>query len=525
MTLVVTPLHSLSKRVIPVRVRGRLLAVLLACSATAAAATRQPAMAGSFYTANPDHLRRQVVALLAAEARPERPAVALVVPHAGYVYSGATAARSFNCLTDGNIQRVILLGPSHHRRFRGGALPARDLSAFATPLGEVALDREAIAVLRKRPEFQGPAAAHGPEHSLEVQLPFLQLVLPEARIVPVLVGLETDRELCRRMAEELLELIDAQTIVVASSDFTHHGARYGYEPFAGDTKLGDTLVELARTTSERLTQLDPTGFWYQVEVSGDTVCGRRPLAVLGELLEGGFAGSGRVIDVTTSGHVSGDWALSVSYVAAAFEGRWRSWRPLTEPKKAAELSEERGRALVELARATMRSHLVHGADLATWFADNVSGEDYNALAGAFVTLHNLGERARREGRMRACMGVIEAEQPLVDAVIRAAVTAIYDPRFPRVTADELADLEFEVSVLSPTHPVAGPAAIRVGEHGVVLSKGRSRAVFLPHVATEQRWDRDTMLDQLALKAGLPEDGWRSGARFEVFTAQVFSEGR
>jgi AmmeMemoRadiSam system protein A len=276
---------------------------------------------------------------------------------------------------------------------------------------------------------------------------------------------------------------------------------------------------------ERLAALDATGYWYQVEVSGDTVCGRRPLAVLGELLEGGFAGTGRVIDVTTSGHVSGEWRSSVTYAATAFEGSWHSWRHPRAPQELEELGEERGRALVELARATMRSHLVHGPDLATWFANNGSGKEFGALAGAFVTLHNLGDRAHREGRMRACMGVIEAEQPLVEAVIRAAVTAIYDPRFSRVTADELADLEFEVSVLSPTHPVAGPLAIRVGEHGVVLSKGRRRAVFLPHVATEQKWDRDTMLDQLALKAGLPEDGWRSGARFEVFTAQVFSEAR
>jgi AmmeMemoRadiSam system protein B/AmmeMemoRadiSam system protein A len=482
-------------------------------------------MAGSFYTANPDHLRRQVAAMLAAEDRPERPAVALVVPHAGYVYSGATAAKAFMCLTDSDVRRVILLGPSHHRRFSGGALPARNLSAFATPLGEVALDREAIAVLRKRAEFQGPADSHGPEHSLEVQLPFLQLVLPEAHVVPVLVGLETDRELCRRMAEALLELIDTQTAVVVSSDFTHHGAGYGYQPFVGEADLANTLVGLGRATVERLAALDSTGYWYQVEVSGDTVCGRRPLAVLAELLEGGFAGSGRVIGVTTSGHVSGDWRSSVTYAATAFEGSWHSWRPRRAPQELKELGEERGRALVELARATMRTHLVHGPELATWFADNGSGEDYGALAGSFVTLHNLGDRARRKGRLRACMGVIEAEQPLLEAVIRAAVTAIYDPRFPRVTADELADLEFEVSALSPTHAVAGPLAIRVGEHGVVLSKGRRRAVFLPQVATEQGWDRDTMLDQLALKAGLPEDGWRSGARFEVFTAQVFSEER
>jgi AmmeMemoRadiSam system protein A len=121
------------------------------------------------------------------------------------------------------------------------------------------------------------------------------------------------------------------------------------------------------------------------------------------------------------------------------------------------------------------------------------------------------------------MGVIEARQPMLDAVVHAAVSAIYAPRFPRVTAAELDQLELEVSVLSPTRTVPGPEAIRVGQHGVVLSKGGKRAVFLPQVAPEQGWDRDTMLDHLARKAGLPTDGWRSGARFELFTAQVFSE--
>jgi AmmeMemoRadiSam system protein B/AmmeMemoRadiSam system protein A len=505
--------------------RGRLFALLLACSATAAATTRQPAVAGAFYTSDAQRLRQQVTTLLAAEAAPERPAAAVVVPHAGYVYSGATAAKAFKCLAGRDVRRVILLGPSHHMGYGGGALPARDISAFATPLGEVPVDREALKKLRAHDEFQGPADAHGPEHSLEVELPFLQLLLPEARIVPVLVGFDTDRQLCRRMAEHIAPLLDAHTVVVVSSDFTHHGSRYRYAPFAGDPELGDTLVALGRATAERLAALDATGYWYQVEVSGDTVCGRRPLAVMAELLDGAFAGSGRVIDVTTSGHVSGDWQLSVTYVAAAFEGSWHSWRAPDEAPELASLDHDQGQALVELARATMLSHLRHGADLAKWFADHPSERDFGALAGSFVTLHNLGARARREGRLRACMGVIEAEQPLVDALIRAAVTTVYDPRFPQVTAEELPDLELEVSVLSPTRAVAGPAAIRVGTHGVVLSKGRQRAVFLPQVATEQGWDRDTMLGRLALKAGLAEDEWRSGARFEVFTAQVFTEER
>jgi AmmeMemoRadiSam system protein A len=121
------------------------------------------------------------------------------------------------------------------------------------------------------------------------------------------------------------------------------------------------------------------------------------------------------------------------------------------------------------------------------------------------------------------MGVIEAQQPLYEAVVQAAVWAARDPRFPPLQSAELDEIEVEVSVLSAPHRVAGPQEIVVGRDGVVLSKGGRRAVFLPQVAPEQGWDRDTMLDHLARKAGLPTTAWRQGAQFEVFTAQVFAE--
>jgi AmmeMemoRadiSam system protein B len=168
------------------------------------------------------------------------------------------------------------------RLLAGGALD-RALTAFATPLGEVAIDVDAVARLRGNPDFQGPPRAHDPEHCLEVELPFLQAVAPRASIVPVLVGEDTDRETSRRMARALAELLDPATAVVVSSDFTHHGSRYGYAPFAGDPQLGDTLLQVGGATAGRLAAVDPDGFWHQLDVSGDTVCGRRPLAVLGEL--------------------------------------------------------------------------------------------------------------------------------------------------------------------------------------------------------------------------------------------------
>jgi AmmeMemoRadiSam system protein B/AmmeMemoRadiSam system protein A len=499
-----------------------MMAALAAAAATATASTRPPAVAGAFYTDDPVQLRVQVEAMLAAASAESR-SLALVVPHAGYVFSGAVAGEAFATLDGEALRRVILLGPSHHTAFAGGALPKRGIDAFATPLGEVAVDLSAVEALRKSPDFAGPPGAHDPEHSLEVELPFLQVMAPKASIVPILVGNRTDTALARRMARALVPHLDGHTAVVVSSDFTHHGDRYGWSPFA-EPDLGGKLVRLGRVTAGRLAAIDPEGFAHQVEVSGDTVCGARPAMVAAELLSHAFDGSGVVLDVITSGQVTGGWDLSVTYAAVGFQGSWREWRDPVPAPPSGDLSAAQGAEMVSLARAALGSFLRHDGSLAGWYAGTGSRDAGSSLAGAFVTLNHRGTRAGDPGRLRACMGVVEAKQPLQDAVIQAAVWAAQDPRFPRLEADELDGLEVEVSVLSPARAVAGPAEIEVGTHGVILSRGGSRALFLPQVAIEQGWDRTTMLEHLALKAGLPAGGWRDGASFEVFTAQIFGEG-
>jgi AmmeMemoRadiSam system protein A len=146
-----------------------------------------------------------------------------------------------------------------------------------------------------------------------------------------------------------------------------------------------------------------------------------------------------------------------------------------------------------------------------------------APSGVFVTINNRGAKAKKEGKLRGCIGTMEASEPLVDAVVDAAVSAAHDPRFPELDPSELSQVTLEVSVLSPMHTVSGPDDIVLGKHGVFLTKGGRRAVFLPQVATETKWDLATFLSNLSMKAGLSPDAWKSGATFEVFTAQVFGE--
>lgn len=498
-----------------------LSAAVICVSASVGAATRPPAVAGSFYTDDPKHLRFVVEQALQASPA-ERDARALVVPHAGYSFSGEVAGKAFAALDTEGLRRVILLGPSHHRAFSGGALPEKGIDGFTTPLGEVRVDRAALESLRENPDFDGPSASHGPEHSLEVELPFLQVVAPNVEIVPILVGNETDTEIAIRMAKALLPLLDGGTAVIVSSDFTHHGDRYRWSPFS-QPNLGDKLVHLGEVTAGRLAAIDPDGFTYQVEVSGDTVCGVRPAMVLVQMLAHAFDGGGEVLEVTTSGHRTGAWELSVTYVSVVFRGSWSGWKQPGLAPLLGKMSARQGGETVTLARATLESLLLHNGSIAEWYAASAEREALRSRAGAFVTLNHKGVKVGDPGRLRACMGLIEAGQSLSEAVIRAAVWASQDPRFPPLKAGELAGLEVEVSVLSPARRVAGPEAIEVGKHGVILEKGSHRAVFLPHVATEQGWDRQTMLEQLARKAGLPSDGWRRGAHFDVFTAQIFGE--
>ncbi len=500
-----------------------LVVAALQLTVAVSAEVRPPAAAGSFYPGDPAILLAGVEEMLEfARGSVSGPgARALVVPHAGYVFSGPTAALAFAGLPTTGVERVILLGPSHHLSFSGAALPGIEISAFATPLGQVALDVEALGRLRGRPGFDGPSSAHGAEHSLEVELPFLQVVAPEARLVPIAIGGATDLEGCTAISEALAALLDDSTVVIASSDFTHHGRRYGWAPYDGPD-LPRTLLAVGRATAERVADGDPRGLYRQVEVSGDTVCGVGPMTVLASLVEHAFDGDGRVLDVTTSGHVTGSFDLSVTYAAVAFGGSWTEWRP-SAPEPRGELDDLRGPAVVELAEAALRTRLSHDASLAGWFAEHADDHQLIAPAGAFVTLNRVGVDVGEPERLRACMGVIEATQPAVDAVVQAAVWATRDPRFPLLELDELDDVNVEVSLLSPMREVASYRDIEVGRHGVLLSKNGRRAVYLPQVAVEQGWNRSTMLEQLAVKAGLDRNAWRQGARLEVFTARIFGE--
>lgn len=502
---------------------GFLLVVGLATvSVGAAERVRESALAGSWYPADAMELQHYVDGLLDDVKVTDSTARirALAVPHAGYAYSGETAAAAVALVRGRDYRRVILLAPSHHKAFRG--LSIADVDAYATPLGQVPLDAAAVAALRKSGLVTADPVAHAGEHAIEIELPLLQRALaPGWKLVPILVGELAEADY-PAAADLLRPLADDHTLIVVSSDFTHFGPRFGYIPFAPDEDVAAKIRGLDDGAVDRILARDGPGFLAYQATTGITVCGYRALALLLYLLPPD-AHVDRIA-YTTSGALTGDWLNSVSYVALAVSGP-TAFSTGTESARASHKQHALGEADLKL----LHRLAVLGVKRAVFGkSDAQDGEIRDALAalppeleapgGAFVTLW-------RGGVLRGCMGYVledKEKKPLYRAVLENGINAARsDYRFRPVGPEELGDLEVEVSVLSPPEPIASVDEFQVGEEGVILKKGEHYALFLPQVSTEMGWDRDETLSNLARKAGLPPGAWRDGASFEVFTTTKY----
>jgi AmmeMemoRadiSam system protein B/AmmeMemoRadiSam system protein A len=504
-----------------------------------AARTRPAALAGSWYPEGRAHLTsaaRFLLRLAAAPTLPPKP-VAIVVPHAGWSYSGLAGAAAFRLLHPGDFDRVVVVGPSHHSGFRGYALD--DATAYRTPLGEVPICEGSLTGLQGDRARVVPGAAD-PEHSVEIEVPFLQTALGRFCLVPVLVG-DTDAEDEGAFAEKLARLDDGKTLFVFSSDFSHYGPRFDYAPFGAVSPATLTKIrDMDGRAIALLASKDAAGFRAYLAETGNTICGRHGLSTMVELLAR-IAPKARGVPLAhyASGELPGMRDdSSVDYVSMAFlrEGpEGASYGPaLTSlprlenvPVGAPPLAEATGTRLVRLARAALTTELLDRDDLDRELSAWPVGPEQERRQGVFVTLNRTDPaEVRTQGRLRGCIGQVEPTFPLYYATTQAALDAAQrDPRFNPVAAAELGKIEIEVTVLSPRRPIASWRDIKLGTHGIVLEKGDKMALFLPQVAPEQGWTLEQTLEALSEKAGLPPDGWKSGATFSVFTGQVFGEKR
>ncbi len=490
------------------------------------ARVRSAAVAGSFYDADPENLRREVDFLLNEEKTPKLKGVirGLVSPHAGYMFSGTTAAYVYDALRGRKINRVFLLGPSHYVALHGCALPVE--KSFGTPLGDLAVDTSVIGELKDFPLFQLAPEIHRHEHSLEMQLPFIRQALGRVQIVPIIVGSLRDEQEMRLTGQILSRYLTDEDIVLVSSDFTHYGPRYDFVPFEDDAERH--VRELDEGAFQQLQNCDLSGFIAFRERTHDTICGYYPCAVLLSMLPAGTVGT--LLSYQTSRDiVGGADDNSVSYMAVVFsngETKSHIWQESSPQEGSDSLSDDAKEALLQLARAALTEYVKDGRCL------DVSEltSKYPALekpAGVFVTLYKAtaGPTERKEHKeLRGCIGYIWPVKSLAQSVVDNAIgAATKDPRFKPVTSAEVDNLQIDINVLTAPHPVGSFQDIELGRDGVIMYKAGRQSVFLPAVATEFGWTLDEMLSQLSLKAGCGVEGWRTGARFDVFQATSFSE--
>ena len=459
---------------------------------------RKPAVAGMFYPSDFQALQRDVKRYLVNVERTavDGRIVAVISPHAGYTYSGQVAAYAYKLVAGIDFDDVIVIGPSHRVDFVGASI--YDGEGYETPLGIVPINRELSRKIAEQSKIiEYIPQAHAQEHSLEVQIPFLQSVLGRFGLVPMVMGPSWNVDVCRQLSQAVIQsIMGKKVLIVASSDLTHS---YDYRQVVAQDRL------LAR----HIDQFDIDGLADDLRKGRCQACGGGPILVTMMAAQALGANRAGVLRLTNSGDVTGmkgPGNYVVGYMAAAlYQTAEKSGEGLTEQDK---------RLLHQIARRALEDALTQGHTPEP--RPVIQSPALKEKRGAFVTL-------KRHGRLRGCIGYVEGIKPLHRAVEEMAIAAAFhDPRFNPVREAELPDLEIEISVLTPLKQIRDVEEIEVGKHGIIIQKGSSSGLLLPQVAAEYRWDRKTFLEHTCLKAGLPQDAWKEkDTRIYIFSAEVF----
>jgi AmmeMemoRadiSam system protein B/AmmeMemoRadiSam system protein A len=475
--------------------------------------TRKPAVAGQFYPGDPVALSRQITGFF-KNAKKELivgDVVALMVPHAGYDYSGQVAAYAFKLLEGLSFETVVVISPTHVVPFRGASV--YNGGAYETPLGTIPADTLAAGKIADASDVISlSAVGHSSggmrgEHSLEVELPFLQTVLGTFKLVAIVMG-DQDWSTCEALGNALAKSLEGKSaLIVASSDLSH------FHPY-------NEAIRLDKVVQDDVAAFDPQELFSDLSSGACEACGGGPVVAAMLAARGLGADKSKVLKYANSGDVTGDRSGVVGYMAAVFYNS----KPSQGNKKTSGkeqtgvdmgLSDKDKATLMNIARTTIEQR-VKGQKPPTFEVDSPVLKEKR---GAFVTIHERGQ-------LRGCIGYITAVKPLYVTVEEMAeAAALNDHRFSPVTSEELPSLDLEISVLTPLRKIDDVNDIEIGKHGILLKKGYYQGVFLPQVATEQGWDRTTFLNELCFKAGIPDPNcWKSkDAELYVFSAEVFEE--
>lgn len=425
---------------------------------------------------------------------------AFVVPHAGLTYSGRVAAAVYRHLQQAQPSRVILLGLSHRGAPAGVWIPRVDV--FETPLGEVPVDGESVERLLTHSGFRPGRKGVLCDHSVEVQLPLLQKAAPGAAVVPIYVS-ELSAAERDQAASVLAEMAGPDTVVLASSDFTHYGRSFHYQPFPLDPAISTRLAALDEGFIEAAGSLDPELFVSALDAESATVCGREPISLLLAMLRsmpGGDDIFQNTLDYETSGDITGDYTQSVGYAALGYFP-WDSFR----------LGDDDQKSLLESAKETLRHYQETGE--AKPIPPAESPVTLKRPCGVFVTL-------RQRGRLRGCVGRCTTSEPMAQVVpAMTLAAALEDSRFDSLRPEER-DVSVEISVLSPMKRLPDTSRFRVNLNGGYLKAKGSSGLLLPHVAKGRSWTSQNFLHALAHKTGVDKDVYEDpDTRLFVFRSQ------
>jgi len=469
---------------------------------------RKPVAAGRFYSSDSAELKGDLEALFqSAQPRTMKDVIAIIVPHAGYVFSGGVAASGYNQIDPGKqYDNVFVIASSHTASFMGASIYNK--GDYITPLGTVPVNIElANDLIKSDPVFSFNPDADRTEHSVEVQVPFLQYHLKKPfKLVPIVLGTQSEKT-CERIAKLLKPYLGGNNLFIISSDFSHY-------PAYRDAITAD------KATCDAIVHGDPAGLAqflddYRIKNVSNLVtnlCGWTSVTTLLYMIAGDPSRKLSPVEYKNSGdskygdkqQVVGYWAIALTQVI-----------PQTSSSPTFEFSHQEKAILLKIARNTIEQyipeHRLPKIDT-TGFTPNLK-----LHAGAFVTL-------KENGNLRGCIGRFTSDIPLYEVIQEMAVaSSTQDTRFSPVRQEEIKDLEIEISVLSPMKRIYSPDEIILGKHGIYIKQGWSSGTFLPQVATETGWDKEEFLGHCSRdKAGIGWDGWKS-AELYIYEALVFSE--
>lgn len=473
---------------------------------------RAPAFAGQFYPADSLQLTAAIRAFL-ADAKPPsvHHPVAIIVPHAGYIYSGQIAADGYNQARGNSYDLIVVLGTNHTTAgFTGMSVYPK--GAFGTPIGAAAVDDSAAKELAQAyPRVTTDGTAHEREHSIEVQIPFIKYLFPHAEILPIIVS-ETDAGKCEEFGKALAAVLkNNHALIVASSDLSHYPQFDDAIRIDEESLKAIASLDVKRIQTESRNMLDRN-----ISRLVTCACGEAPIMVAVAAAKEMGADHGTIISYSNSGcNPVGRVDRVVGYGAIAI-GTGETPAPVDPDTMSCDSSYTLDSAakakLLKYARKTLEQMFTTG----TVPLPRGQGIPLNMKRGVFVTL-------RKNGELRGCIGDMSGDRPLGTAVGAMALQAAFnDTRFRPVTEQELSQIEIEISVLTPFKEVKSADDIVLGRDGVIVRKGNRQAVFLPQVATETGWSKQVFLDQLCYKAGLQAGDWKNAQLF-TFQAVVFSE--